>query len=177
MAGTVYKLVIGESGESCAFSIAKRLGMPDSMLKTTSIASYGDDYAKHIPKDYNEADGIEKQYVPKIIKKKALKAAMNNPASKFKLGDSVTVYPDKKIGIVCKTADSKGIVGVQLKGKKITVNHKRLKLLVSATELYPDDYDFSIIFDSVENRKLRHDMTRKNIDEVITLEDPKFDLK
>ena len=135
MAGTVYKLVIGESGESCAFSIAKRLGMPDSMLKTASIAS------------------------------------------KFKLGDSVTVYPDKKIGIVCKTADSKGIVGVQLKGKKITVNHKRLKLLVSATELYPDDYDFSIIFDSVENRKLRHDMSRKNIDEVITLEDPKFDLK
>ncbi|MEE0264234.1 MAG: hypothetical protein UD936_01270 [Acutalibacteraceae bacterium] len=52
-------------------------------------------------------------------------------------------------------------MGVQLKGKKITVNHKRLKLLVSATELYPEDYDFSVIFDSLENRKLRHDIARK----------------
>ena len=46
-----------------------------------------------------------------------------------------------------------------------------------ATELYPDDYDFSIIFDSVENRKLRHDMSRKNIDEVINLSESDFDLK
>lgn len=167
----LYKLVIGESGESCAFSIAKRLGMPMSMLKTASKASYGDDFEKHVPKDYNEANSIEKQYVPKIIKKKAPKTTGSNPALKFKLGDSVTVYPDKKIGIVCKTADNKGIVGVQLKGKKITVNHKRLKLLVSATELYPEDYDFSIIFDSVETRKLRHDMSRKNIEEVIIIDD------
>ncbi len=173
----LYKLVIGESGESCAFSIAKRLGMPVSMLITASKASYGDDYESHIPNDYNEGNSIEKKYIPRIIKKKSPKTVKNNPASKFKLGDSVTVYPDKKIGIICKTADSKGIVGVQLKGKKITVNHKRLKLLVSATELYPDDYDFSIIFDSVENRKLRHDMSRKNIDEVINLSESDFDLK
>lgn len=146
------------------------------MLKTASKASYGDDFEKHLPNGYNESNSIVKQYVPKIVKKKAPKTA-NNPALKFKLGDSVTVYPDKKIGIVCKTADNKGIVGVQLKGKKITVNHKRLKLLVSATELYPDDYDFSIIFDSVENRKLRHDMARKNIDEVITINDSDFNLK
>lgn len=166
----LYKLVIGESGESCAFSIAKRLGMPFSMLKTASIASYGDDYEEHIPNNYNQDNELDKSYVPKIVKKKAPKTK-NNPALKFRLGDSVTVYPDKKIGIICKTADDKGMVGVQLKGKKIKVNHKRLKLLVSAEELYPEDYDFSIIFDSVENRKLRHDMSRKNIDEVIALSD------
>ena len=33
--------------------------------------------------------------------------------------------------------------------------------------VYPEDYDFSIIFDSVENRKKRHDMERKYTDEVI----------
>ena len=38
------------------------------------------------------------------------------------------------------------------------VNHKRLKLFVAASQLYPKDYDFSIIFDTVENRKARHKM-------------------
>ena len=33
--------------------------------------------------------------------------------------------------------------------------------------LYPEDYDFSIIFDSVEDRKIRHDMQRKYTEEVI----------
>lgn len=33
-------------------------------------------------------------------------------------------------------------------------------LQVAASQLYPEDYDFSIIFDTVENRKLRHDMDR-----------------
>ena len=74
------------------------------------------------------------------------------------------VYPDKKIGIVCKTADDKGVLQVQLKGKKIWINHKRVKLHVAAEELYPEDYDFSIIFDSVENRKMRHQMERKYVE-------------
>ena len=42
-----------------------------------------------------------------------------------------------------------------------------MKLLVAADALYPEDYDFSIIFDSVENRKKRHEMERKYTQEVI----------
>jgi len=45
-------------------------------------------------------------------------------------------------------------------GKKIYINHKRVRLQVASSQLYPEDYDFSIIFDTVENRKLRHDMDR-----------------
>lgn len=165
----LYKLVIGESGESCAFSIAKRLGMPVPMLETASKASYGDDYKKHLPNGYSDNEEIIKNYAPKIKKKKQIKS-VNNPALKFNLGDSVTVYPDKKIGVICKTADDKGNLGIQLQGKKISVNHKRVKLLVSATELYPEDYDFSIVFDSVEVRKLRHKMGKHNIDEIIKLD-------
>ena len=82
----------------------------------------------------------------------------------FHRGDSVMVYPDKKIGIVCKEANEKGVLQVQMPGKKIWINHKRLKLHVAATELYPEDYDFSIIFDSVEVRKARHQMDRKYVE-------------
>ena len=83
---------------------------------------------------------------------------------KFQLGDSVMVYPDKKIGIVCETADDKGVLRVQLPNKKIWINHKRIKLHVAAQELYPEDYDFSIIFDTVENRKLRHQMGKHHME-------------
>ena len=74
------------------------------------------------------------------------------------------IYPDKKIGIICETANDKGILRVQLPNKKIWINHKRVKLLVAAEELYPPDYDFSIIFDTAANRKLRHQMNRKYVE-------------
>ena len=77
------------------------------------------------------------------------------------------VYPDKKIGIVCEPINEKGILRVQMPGKKILINHKRVKLHVAASELYPADYDFSIIFESVQNRKIRHDMERKYTKEEI----------
>ena len=56
---------------------------------------------------------------------------------------------------------------VQLPGKKIWINHKRVKLHVAAEKLYPEDYGFSIIFETVENRKIRHDMERKYTEEMI----------
>ena len=90
---------------------------------------------------------------------------------KFNLGDSIIVYPDKKIGIVCETANEKGVLRVQMPDKKIWINHKRIKLHVPAAELYPEDYDFSIIFDSVETRKMRHHMSRKYVEETLTLEE------
>ncbi len=77
------------------------------------------------------------------------------------------IFPDKKIGIVCEPVNEKGILRVQLQNKKIWINHKRVKLHVAAERLYPADYDFSIVFETVENRKLKHDMERKYTEETI----------
>ena len=41
-----------------------------------------------------------------------------------------------------------------------------MKLHVKAQELYPEDYDFSIIFETVENRKARHQMERKYVEDL-----------
>jgi len=171
----LYRLIIGESGESQAFSIAKRLGMSDEMLKEAAVAAYREEFKKHLPAAVTEGVGLEKEEstrhkksgVPKIKKHKAVNTTLNKPASKFNLGDSVMIYPDKKIGIVCQTADEKGILRIQLPNKKIYINHKRVKLHVAAAELYPEDYDFSIIFDTVENRKLRHQMSRKYVEDIL----------
>ena len=74
------------------------------------------------------------------------------------------VYPEKKIGIVCEPENEKGVLRIQMPDRKFWVNHKRIKLHVVAEKLYPENYDFSILFDSVETRKLRHQMGRKHIE-------------
>ena len=61
------------------------------------------------------------------------------------------------------------MVLVQLKKNKYLINKRRLKLKVKATELYPENYDFSIVFDTVENRKARHEMDRKFTDKTVVI--------
>lgn len=166
----LYQLVIGEAGESCAFYIAGKMGMTEGMLKTAMKAAYGKD---EIPEDLKQAASKNRLEEEKVSGIQRIKRR-NRGARKdreFQLGDSVLVYPDKKIGIICKTADEKGVLRVQMADRKIWINHKRIKLHVAAEELYPDDYDFSIIFDSVKNRKLRRQIDRgKTIEGEITIE-------
>ena len=180
-----YQMVIGEAGESCAFYIADRLGMPSEMLTVAIEAAYGKDavgnYAfaensRNTPGKANSSKhtgqkmALQSNNHTKISKMKSQKPT-TELTEKFRRGDSVMVYPDKKIGIVCEPVNEKGILRVQLPGKKIWINHKRVKLHVAASELYPEDYDFSILFETVENRKKRHDMERKYTQEVIQYEE------
>ena len=166
-----YQMVIGEAGESCAFYIADRLGMPNEMLKVAIRAAYGED-AVETYVFHNTEKEMQKKHSAKISKTKKRKTD-TSLSTKYKIGDSVMIYPDKKIGIVCEPINEKGVLRIQLPNKKIWMNHKRVKLHVAATELYPEDYDFSIVFDSVENRKKRHDMDRKFTDAVIAYEEDK----
>ena len=93
---------------------------------------------------------------------------------RFCMGDSVLLLPDKKNAIVYRPADEDGNVIIQLQGQKLSVRHNRLKLLVPASQLYPPDYDFSIIFDTVTNRKAAHTMSRKfDPDAVIVIKEGK----
>ena len=173
-----YQMVIGEAGESCAFYIADRLGMPGHMLQTAIRAAYGKKALSGSRFQYETASSDRKkgmenqphhasdQAAHKIIKQKNIKKT-GNLSEKFKRGDSVMVYQDHKIGIVCEPVNEKGVLRIQLSDKKIWINHKRVKLHVAADRLYPEDYDFSIIFESASDRKIRHDMGRKYTDEVI----------
>lgn len=147
-----YQMVIGEAGESCAFYIADRLGMPSEMLKTAVRAAYGEAAVK----DYQfrkEENTLQKEAGHKLVKVKKT-TPRTKLDTKYHLGDSVMVFPDKKIGIVCEPVNEKGVLRVQLQNKKIWINHKRVKLHVAAAQLYPADYDFSILFETVENRKI-----------------------
>ena len=172
-----YRMIMGEAGESCAFFIARKLGMPPEMLKTAMQAAYGKGDSnkacgKAEPEPFlltGEADGQPLRKASKIKKHKEVKKS-EDLSEKYRIGDSVLIYPEKKIGIVCVPVNEKGVLRVQLPNKKIWINHKRVKLHVAAKELYPEDYDFSIVFDTVENRKARHDMERKYTERIVEYE-------
>lgn len=162
----LYKLEIGKSGESQALYIAKKLGMPREMIERAYKHSYKE---KEIDQELLEGanEKIIVECKNKQIKKSMKQREKSDKAYRFNIGDSVIVHPENKIGIVCKTANEEGEVLVQMQEKKILVNHKRLELKVAASMLYPEDYDFSIIFDTVENRKKRHQMQRKHCDGMV----------
>ena len=151
----LYKLEMGMSGESCALHIAERLGLAPHLLERAHHEVYGS----------QTNDGAPKQAAMKapkscLVRTQAEKAVIDF-SKKFRMGDSVTVLKTGETGIVYRPANEQGDVIVQVKGVKHAMKHNRIKLKVSATELYPADYDFSIIFDTVENRKARHQMGRK----------------
>lgn len=155
----LYRLEIGKSGDSCALYIARRLGMPANIIKMAAMEAYGtipESFFKELNLNDQE-DSYQKNVAPKIQRVQEVKKEAVHGDGLHR-GDSVIVLPEQKIGIVAREADLHGNVLVQIQHEKKLMNHKRLKLKVAATELYPEDYDFSIIFDTVENRKARHKM-------------------
>ena len=150
----LYQLEIGKSGKSCALEIVRRLGMQDDLLLCARrIVSGGVDILKNAPSLHGSI---------RRGRLKPVSAAKAKPNLCFQMGDSVEILPEKEKGIVYTSADEYGNVIVQIKGEKRSIRHTRIRLLVPASELYPEGYDFSIIFDSVENRKARHTLDRKH---------------
>lgn len=159
----LYRLEIGEAGESCALYIAKRLGFPAHMLERAQDAAYH--AAPLAARDDTLAADAERT-LPETrgpVIEKAVRPQKPCQEQRFQVGDSVTVYPEGDLGIVFRPMDGKGQVGIQIRGEKIHISYKRLRLKTPAKELYPPDYDFSILFDSVETRKTRHQMDKRHV--------------
>ncbi len=166
----LFKLEIGQAGESCALYIAKMLGFPNHMLKN----AYDEAYKSNRESINTDIPLIEELFdthtktiksvdqLPAIQKKTEKKVNNNSKSLKFKIGDSVMVFPQKKIGIVYQSSNDFGEIGVQIQKKKQLISYKRIKLIAPASKLYPPDYDFSIVFDSVDTRKKRHTIDRKH---------------
>jgi hypothetical protein len=162
----LYRLELGKSGKSCAIEIARRLGMDEGLLARARQVS---DHGPGVPPEVRH----KSMHVP-ATRLQRLEKKAEGSFEHFCMGDSVQLLPDKKTAIVYRPADDDGNVVIQLQGRKLTVRHNRLKLLVPASRLYPPDYDFSIIFDTVSNRKAAHTMDRKfDPDAVIILKEGK----
>ena len=162
----LYLLELGKSGKSCAIEIARRLGMDEGLLsRARQVADHGPETRAEQRHRFMRIPATRLERLPRKTE---------GSFERFSMGDSVMLLPDKKTAIVYRPADDDGNVVIQLQGRKLTVRHTRLKLLVPASQLYPPDYDFSIVFDTVANRKASHTMDRKfDPDAVIILKEGK----
>ncbi|WP_297712586.1 endonuclease MutS2 [Clostridium sp.] len=143
----LYKLHIGKSGDSNALYISKKMGIPDSIIERTR---------KYIEtKNYNY-DVINSS---KIIKKKEEIEEVDLKHN-YCIGDKVILLDNNESAIVYKELDELNNLTVFYKKEFIKVNYRRVKLELTASELYPEGYDLNQIFISYKERKLDHDIIR-----------------
>ncbi|MEK4848957.1 DNA mismatch repair protein MutS [Paenibacillus sp. FSL H7-0756] len=173
----LYKLTIGEAGESYALQIAEKLGILHSVIER----------AKELVTEQQGHRGGDSPWKDAVRAAQRAKAAEDEitaiadrtadgeqgdspsqqakaPAPEFAVGDAVYVSSLGRTGIVYEKKDSRGRVGVMIQKQKLSINHKRLKPYLSKEELYPEDYDFDIIFESKETRKKRKLMRKKHVE-------------
>jgi DNA mismatch repair protein MutS2 len=161
-----YRLNIGKGGESQAFAIALKLGIHPKIIERAHRITYKEE--KEYPQgplSISEKRELEKQVIiNKHQMKTKVEKTLYSSVPTFNQGDNVIVSPENVFGIVYKGPDEKGNYIVQIKGEKGTYNHKRLTLHIQASELYPPDYDFDIIFETKENRKLDKMLSKRHIE-------------
>jgi len=169
----LYRLESGKAGESNAIYIAKNLGLSDKIIRKAYKSAYGTDRMPDelIRKESEDNSAVKSNmiYIPGLEKEQKKIREVNPRAKSFSRGDSVFISPNDNIGIVYKEADDVGNLILQVKDesgdkKRITVNHKRLRILAKSEQLYPENYDFSIIFDSVEVRKAHKIMGKEHVE-------------
>lgn len=160
-----YRLRIGKGGESQAFAIALKLGIHPKLIERAHEITYKEEknYSALFADDPSALQGREQQIIMNKHKRRG-PAAEKKTVTLYAMGDSVHVSSIDELGIIYKGPDENGNYIIQVKGEKIQVNYKRLKLNIPASELYPPDYDFNIIFESKQNRKILNQMEKKHID-------------
>ncbi|MCZ8538334.1 endonuclease MutS2 [Paenisporosarcina quisquiliarum] len=169
-----YRLLLGQSGKSQAFDIALKLGLhPQLIRKAQDISNKGEQSTIHTS---SEVDLKDLHYVQQITtnkyarKTKQHKEVIEEKVAQFDRGDNVTITATNETGIVYKGPDSNGNYIVQVKGEKKAFNHKRLQLHIKGSELYPENYDYDIIFKSKTYRKVKKQLNRKHV-KGLSLED------
>lgn len=181
----LYQLEIGEAGDSYAFAIARRFGLPERIVLRAeqNVASYrhsalsdAEVNSERGSKCGAEAETANESRSAKPSseqQQRTLKRAGINeegdetkkkPQRPLQIGDCVWIYPLRRTGIVYQPANERGEVVVQVEKKKLSFNRKRLSLYIANEKLYPGaDYDMDIVFDSKENRKKRKLMGKKYV--------------
>lgn len=167
----LYKLNIGKAGESNAFLIALRLGMNKKLIERAHFVTYKEEksYAD-IKYEIPVENVVEKEVHKKQVRefKAGVKIEKEKQKIKktpdFKIGDAVYISFMKRTGIICEEENSKGEYGVMVMNRKIKINRKRLSLYIDKKDLYPENYDFDIIFKSKEYRKKNKIMSKKHVE-------------
>jgi len=179
----LYRLDMGEAGNSYAFVIASKLGIPTAIIERagtiagrlkdgrgserTTIEPEG----KRTPQSAGSR-GTFRPSASQAERQAKSERAKQELSERWKVGDVVFVPHLRKPGVVFRLPDERGDMIVQVQKEKIKINHKRIRRYIDKKHLYPgEDYDLDIVFETVENRKKRHLMGKRHVDG-LTIERP-----
>ncbi|MFD0692549.1 DNA mismatch repair protein MutS [Paenibacillus sp. GCM10027628] len=155
----LYKLTIGEAGNSYAFHIAQKLGMPQELIDRSKQITYEATLRS------SEAPAVASNVAATPVKVPTQKQRARSPQTSFAIGDCVWVHSLRRRGIVCSEPDDRGNILVQIQKEKVRINRKRLSLYIARSELYPDEaYDMDIVFESKDTRKKRKQMSKRHVE-------------
>ncbi len=144
----LYKLHIGKSGNSNAFYIANKMGIPEHVRNKALT------YFKTKEYDFSVLDESKKVKVDLEVEQTVERLEI------FEIGDRVRLLDEGKIGLVFKEIDNSNKVKVFVDGEILSIFNKRLKIEAKAKDLYPEGYDLNTLFTEYKDRKLQHDIER-----------------
>ena len=142
----LYKLLIGKAGESNALWISKRMGIQQDILKTAESYMYNKNYNFETLKQSKKR--VEKESEEEVKQED------------FTKGDRVMLLEYHEEAIVYAPKTLYEPLKVFFKEEIIEVDTKRVKLLITAKELYPEDYNFDLIFKGFKAMKQEKDIAR-----------------
>ncbi|GAE05248.1 clostridial MutS2-related protein [Paenibacillus sp. JCM 10914] len=133
----LYRLRIGEAGNSYAFVIAAKLGIPAAIIsRSREITNNGADRILEVPADTPVKTSTEPNAADRSNKIKASKQTESVPSleedsssqPKFNIGDRVYIPYLGRSATVYEVKDQMGNVGVMIQKEKLKINHKRINL-------------------------------------------------
>ncbi|MFC4599321.1 endonuclease MutS2 [Cohnella hongkongensis] len=181
----LYRLDMGEAGNSYAFVIASKLGIAPAIIERartiadrlkegrgeTPVPPAKGDAGLAMPADGarngkgGELASSRRPSSSESARQAGSGQAERELASRWSVGDLVFIPHLRKPGVVYRLPDERGNLIVQVQREKIKLNHKRIRKYIDKKHLYPgEDYDLDIVFESVENRKKRHLMGKRHVE-------------
>lgn len=139
-----YRLLIGQTGESNALWIAKKMAISEQII--TKAQNYFNDRSYDLEK--------------KSFKTKTKKQPTAADEMSYYKGDKVFLLEQQKAALVYQEIPFTENVKVFLDNTFIEVPKRRMKLEFRASELYPANYELENLFEDFHTRKERRDIDR-----------------
>ncbi len=175
----LYHLIIGQPGASQALWIAARLGMPETILhnaqerlgEESSLVNSTKQFdatrpstpADPLPTAEQRATAPDSPLPTEPPTPEPPVKTQTATVNPIKVGDRVNIPFLNEQGVVCSNPDAKGRIRVRIQEKTMELSLKRVKLLIPAEQLYPENYDLNIVLLSKEERRQKHQMERKHL--------------
>ncbi|MFN3631679.1 endonuclease MutS2 [Exiguobacterium profundum] len=141
-----YRLLMGQSGDSNALFIARKMKLPESILKQAS---------RYMNEKTYDMTKVDDSKITREVEMVTLEEAEH-----FEKGDRVRLLETNQVGLVYSFDASRRHVRVFVDAEYVELPSRRVRLEARATELYPADYDLDTLFTTYQERKEAHDFAR-----------------